>query len=661
MPENIKSRMEALIAQLNEASYAYYQTEREIMSNYEYDALYDELVQLEAESGIVLSGSPTQRIGYEVVSSLPKVEHRSPMMSLDKTKDIEELSAWLADREGILSWKLDGLKVVLTYEDGELVQAATRGNGTTGEDITPNARVFRNVPLKIPYQQHLVLCGEAMISYADFERVNAGLEEGQQYKNPRNLCSGSVRQLDSRVTAQRGVNFVAYTLIEIFTESPDPFAAKDAYFKDSKENQLIFMREQGFQVVDYERVTAAQLEKAVKSFAGRIEGFPFPVDGLVLTLDGMRLSRELGSTAKFPRDSLAFKWQDETEVTHLREIEWSPSRTGMINPVAIFDPVDLEGTTVRRASLHNVSILQELALGIGDEITVYKANMIIPQVADNLTRSGSALIPDTCPRCGGQTKVIERDDVKVLTCLNPACPAKILKALEHYASRAAMDIVGLSEATITRFAEEGLLNSIGDIYRLKDHRSVIEQMEGFGEKSCDKLLDAIEDSRTHRELRQFLSGLGIPEIGSAGARLLAEEFEQDLEALRAADTERLADIKGIGTVMADAIVHFFAQEENQRMLEDVLQYVEFEKPDQTVARTLEGLTFVITGSLNHFTNREALKVLLEEKGAKVAGQVSEKTSYLINNNTESTSSKNQKAKQLGKPIITEEDVLKMLA
>lgn len=645
-----RTRMEELIHILNEASYAYYQTDQEVMSNLEYDALYDELETLEKESGIVLSGSPTKRVGYEVVSSLPKVTHAAALKSLDKTKDVQALAAWLGEREGILSWKLDGLTVALTYEGGELVLAATRGNGEVGEDITPNARVFRNVPLQIPYRGRLTVRGEALISYPDFQRINESLEEGEQYKNPRNLCSGSVRQLDSRITAQRGVYFITYALVS--------FDGDEAIFSDSKEKQLAFLKGQGFTLVEYEKLTGEEVPEAVLRFAQKTQDLIFPVDGLVLTLDSMALSEALGSTAKFPRDSMAFKWQDEQAKTRLKEIEWSPSRTGLINPVAIFEPVELEGTTVQRASLHNVSILQELELGIGDEITVYKANMIIPQVAENLTRSASAEIPQTCPRCGGKTQVVEREDVKVLICTNPSCPAKLLKALEHFVSRQAMNIEGLSEATLQRMAEKGWLHNFGDLYRLQEHRQEIAKMEGFGDKSCEKLLDSIEKSR-NRELYRLIHALGIPGIGAAGAKLLAKSFEYRLERIMEADQERLAQIDGIGPVLAESIFLFFKQEENRNMIEDLLQYIEF-LPEESVQQTLAGKTFVITGSLQHFENRDALKAILEARGAKVASSVSAKTSYLVNNDVESQSSKNKKAKELQIPIIDEEQLLQML-
>lgn len=645
-----RKRMEELIQVLNEAAYAYYQTDQEQMSNLEYDALYDELEALEQKSGIILSGSPTQRVGYEVVSSLPKVTHAAPLKSLDKTKDPGALAAFLGEQRGILSWKLDGLTVALTYEEGQLVMAATRGNGEVGEDITPNAKVFRNVPLQIPCKEKLSVRGEALISYPDFERINESLEEGEQYKNPRNLCSGSVRQLDSRITAQRGVYFLAYALID--------FAGDRKRFEDSKEKQLMFLREQGFDLVEYEMLTAEEVPEAVLRFAQKTKELIFPVDGLVLTMDSLHVSESLGSTAKFPRDSMAFKWQDEKVKTTLKEIEWSPSRTGLINPVAIFEPVELEGTTVKRASLHNVSILQELELGIGDEITVYKANMIIPQVAENLTKSGSAEIPAQCPRCGGRTELVEREDVKVLMCSNPGCPAKVLKAMEHFVSRQAMNIEGLSEATLARMIERDWLDSFADLYRLKEHREEIAEMEGFGEKSCDKLLHSIEESR-NRELYRLLNALGIPGIGTAGAKLLAQSFGYRLEAVMEADAQRLAEIDGIGPVLADAVFCFFQQKENREMIADLLQYIEFKQEAET-EQTLAGVNFVITGSLRHFENRNELKTLLEAKGAKVMDSVSQKTTYLINNDLQSNSSKNQKAKKLNIPILDEEQLLNLL-
>ena len=645
------ARMKELIQTLNEASYAYYQTDKEIMSNYEYDALYDELVMLEEKSGTVLSGSPTQKVGFEVVSLLPKIQHALPMKSLDKTKDVNALSSFLGEQEGLLSWKLDGLTIVLTYDNGLLSLAATRGNGEVGEVITTNARFFDGVPQKISYPGHLVVRGEALISYKEFNRINEGLDPTKQYKNPRNLCSGTVRQLDSRIAAERKVSVVVYTLVET---DQDP-----AIFHDSKEAQLQWLSGLGFTPVEYRKVTGQTVEEAEKNFSDQVDAMPFPVDGLVLTLDSISVSAALGSTAKFPRDSIAFKWQDETAETTLLQIEWSPSRTGLINPVAIFEPVELEGTTVKRASVHNVSILQELKLGIGDRIKVYKANMIIPQILENLTRSGNLTIPAHCPRCGGETKIVQNEDVKELICTNPSCPAKLLKALSHYVSREAMNIDGLSDAILEKMNEQGWLNGFGDLYRLKEHAGEIMQLEGFGEKSCIKLLDAIEESR-HRELPRFLSAIGIPGVGIATGRLLAKAMDYDLIRLMEADEEALSMIDGIGPVMGKDISLFFRQEDNQKMIQDLMTYITIERPAKEETSELNGMTFVITGSLNHFENRNELKELLQSKGAKVAGSVSKNTTYLINNDITSTSGKNKEAKKLGIPIISEEELLTTL-
>jgi len=646
-----RDRIEELTKKLKEAARAYYSTGEELMSNYEYDAMYDELVKLEKETGIVLAGSPTQKVGFEVVSQLPKVTHALPMKSLDKTKEPEALAAFLGLEEGMLSWKLDGLTIVLTYENGELAMAATRGNGTVGEVITTNARFFGGVPLKIPYDGHLVVRGEALISYANFERINEKLPPEEQYKNPRNLCSGSVRQLDSRVARDRHVEVLVYTLVESDRDTEE--------FHDSKEEGLKWLQSLGFTPVGYKMVTGGTVEEAVREFSDEVETMPYPVDGLVLTLNSFSLSASLGETAKFPKDSIAFKWQDETAETTLTEVEWSPSRTGLINPVAIFDPVELEGTTVKRASLHNVSILKELKLGLGDRITVYKANMIIPQIAENLTQSGTLQIPDTCPRCGDRAEVIKREDVEVLYCTNPGCPAKLVRSLSHFVSRQAMNIDGLSEATLERMADEGFLNGFADLYRLKDHREAIEKLDGFGEKSAQKLLDAIEASR-HTEMYRVVSGIGIPGIGEAGAKVLQSAYAGDIAALRAAGEEELAGISGIGPVTAAAIYKFFRQEDNQTMLDDLLSFLTIEVKSSEAPQLLKGKTLVITGSLNHFENRDALKAIIEEHGGKVAGSVSKNTDYLVNNDLESTSSKNKKAKELGVPIISEEQLLEIM-
>lgn len=645
--------MKELILLLNRASRAYYQDAREIMSDHEYDALYDELQRLEKETKVTLSGSPTMQVGYQILSSLPKVRHDRPMLSLDKTKDREALREWLSSQEGVLSWKLDGLTVVMTYENGRLTQALTRGNGEVGEQITENARTFSGIPLHIPYKGKLVIRGEAVISYADFEEINSTLSPEEQYKNPRNLCSGSVRQLNSEITAARRVHYLIYTLVS----SED--APGDRPFPDRlKSRQLEALAEMGFETVEWVRVRQETVLNAVSDFAARITNQRFPSDGLVLTFDDLEYSASLGRTAKFPKDSIAFKWKDETAQTVLRAVEWQTSRTGLINPVAIFDPVELEGTTVQRASVHNLSIIEELKLGIGDRIRVYKANMIIPQLSENLTCSNTLQIPAECPRCGAETQVVQSHEAKVLVCSNPSCPAKIHRTFVHFTSRGAMNIEGLSEATLDRFIEAGFLKEFPDLYRLKEHREAICQMEGFGEKSADKLLAAIENSR-HTESYRLLAALGIPGVGSAGAKLLSAHFDSDIRRIMDAGEEEIAAISGFGEIGAHKVRAFFDNEENRRITLELIEQLEFEKTPIRQEQTLSGSTFVITGSLNHFENREALAAEIEKRGGKVSSSVSTKTSYLINNDAESKSSKNQKARQLEIPILTEDELLQM--
>lgn len=653
MQEKKLSRMKELILLLNRASRAYYQDAREIMSDHEYDALYDELQRLEKETNVTLSGSPTMQVGYQVLSSLPKVRHDRPMLSLDKTKSRETLRDWLSSQEGVLSWKLDGLTVVMTYENGLLSQALTRGNGEVGEQITENARTFYGIPLHIPYKGKLVIRGEAVISYADFEEINSALPPEEQYKNPRNLCSGSVRQLNSEITAARRVHYLIYTLVS----SED--APGDRPFPDRlKSRQLEALAEMGFETVEWVRVSQETVLDAVSDFAARITNQRFPSDGLVLTFDDLEYSASLGRTAKFPKDSIAFKWKDETAQTILRAVEWQTSRTGLINPVAIFDPVELEGTTVQRASVHNLSIIEELKLGIGDRIRVYKANMIIPQLSENLTGSNTLQIPGECPRCGAETQVVQSHEAKVLVCSNPSCPAKIHRTFVHFTSRGAMNIEGLSEATLDRFIEAGFLKEFPDLYRLKEHREEICQMEGFGEKSADKLLTAIENSR-HTESYRLLAALGIPGVGGAGAKLLSAHFDSDILRIMDAGEEEIAAISGFGEIGAHKVRVFFDNEENRRITRELLKQLEFENTPVRQEQTLSGSIFVITGSLNHFENREALAAEIEKRGGKVSGSVSTKTSYLINNDAESKSSKNQKARQLAIPIITEDELLQM--
>ena len=640
--------MEEKVAFLNRAAEAYYQRDEEIISNLEYDRLYDQLQALEKETGIVLSGSPTVRVGYEVVSGLPKERHPSPMLSLDKTKDVTALKDWLGDKAGLLSWKLDGLTIVMSYEGGKLTKAVTRGDGITGEVITNNARVFENIPLTIPEKGPVTVRGEAVISYRDFEKINETIGDADaRYKNPRNLCSGTVRQLNNEITAGRHVKFYAFSLAE----------GKDAQFRHQ---QFQWMKEQGFETVEYVKVNADTVEEAVNGFQERIGAFPLPSDGLVLTFDDIEYGRSLGATAKFPRDSIAFKWKDEMRETTLREILWNVSRTGLINPIAIFEPVELEGTTVSRASVHNLSIVKELALGEGDEIRVYKANMIIPQVAENLTRSGTARPPDKCPVCGSDTVIEDDNGVETLHCPNPECPAKRIKAFTHFVSRNAMNIEGLSEATLERLVDEGMVREFADLFDLGKWRDRIVTMEGFGEKSFDNLTAAAEKA-SHTTPARLLFGLGIPNIGVANARMIARECGDDWDRICSLTEEELTAIDGIGAVMASGYVKFFHDGEKLKLLSHLMPKLELVKEsDEGRSDQLAGLTFVITGKVEHFDNRDALKAAVEKAGGKTSSAVSSKTDYLINNDIASGSSKNRKAKELGIPIITEEEFLKMI-
>lgn len=670
------TRMKELHRQLLAASRAYYQESREIMSNFEYDRLYDELLKLEKETGMVLAGSPTQKVGYEVLSELPKEAHEAPMLSLDKTKEVPVLQEWLGTQKGLLSWKLDGLTIVLTYEGGELVKAVTRGNGEIGEVITNNAKVFSNVPLRIPYQGQLLLRGEAIIKYSDFARINEEIEDvDAKYKNPRNLCSGSVRQLNNEITAKRNVNFEAFMLVRAVNpadmQAPDAANADgvDAIvddgtdhgrFHNSRKEQFEWLKTQGFDVVEYKEVTAATLPDAVAEFAEAIQSYDIPSDGLVLLMDDIAYGDALGRTAKFPRNSIAFKWADEIRETTLREIEWSASRTGLINPVAIFDPVELEGTTVSRASVHNISIMEAMELGVGDTITVYKANMIIPQIAENLTRSGTIVIPKICPVCGGETQIRQMNDVKSLYCTNPDCQAKKIKSFSLLVSRDALNIDGLSEATLEKFIAAGFIHSYADIFHLDRHREAIVSMEGFGEKSYENLMAAVKKA-SHTNLVRVVYGIGVAGIGLANAKMLCRFFDYDFERMRHATEEELTAVDGIGAVLADAWIAYFASEKNAKLVDGLLAELTIEKvSENTEAAVFAGMTFVITGTVEHFANRKELQAAIEARGGKATGSVTAKTTYLINNDVTSNSSKNKKAKELGIPIISEQDFLNMM-
>ena len=643
------TRMKELIGQLNQAAMVYYQGQGEIMSNYEYDKLYDELVSLEERTGMVMNNSPTIHVGYETISELPKEPHVVPMLSLNKTKEIADLVSWLGMQPGLLSMKLDGISVILTYENGRLTKALTRGNGEIGEVITNNARTFINIPGKIAYNNTLILRGEALIRYSDFEVLNNQENVEEKYKNPRNLCSGSVRQLNNEITAKRRVHFYAYHIIS---------AGEELSFAQKKQG-MEWLREQGFEVAPYKEVTAENLEKKVAEFSEEVKQSDLPSDGLVLTFDDVAYSQTLGRTAKYPHDSIAFKWQDELAETTLRAIEWSASRTGLINPVAIFDPVELEGTTVSRASVHNVSILRELALGIGDRISVYKANMIIPQIYENLTKSGQCSIPEHCPVCQGETQLQNDNGSVVLVCPNEQCYAKKIKLLSHFVSRNAMNIDGLSEATLEKFVNEGMIHSLVDLFHLNRYEEQIVQMDGFGRKSFENLMSSLENAKDV-PLANLLYSLGIKGIGLSMAKLIVGRYPYAITDMKQLTVEELVDIDGIGEVLADAFVAYFSEPENQKLVEELSVVLRIQYPKQSTELPLKGMTFVITGSLNHFANRQECKDKIESLGGKVAGSVSKKTSYLVNNDITSMSSKNKKAKELSVPIINEDKLCQIL-
>lgn len=638
--------MKEKIELLNKANKAYYQENREIMSNFEYDKLYDELNELEKETGITLSNSPTIHVGYELLSNLPKERHEKPMLSLDKTKDVIALKEWLGSNEGVLSWKLDGLTIVMTYLDGKLVKAVTRGNGEVGEVITNNAKVFTNIPVNISFKGSLILRGEAVISYSDFEKINDEIQDiTAKYKNPRNLCSGSVRQLNNKITVERNVRFYAFSLVK----------ADGIDFKNSRTEQLNWLKSQGFSTVEFKKVNSSDIEDAVQWFAEHVSENDLPSDGLVLTYESIDYGESLGSTAKFPRDSIAFKWRDEIKETKLLEIEWSASRTGLINPIAIFEPVELEGTTVSRASVHNLSIMEGLELGIGDTISVYKANMIIPQISDNITRSNNIEVPHSCPVCGGETKIKNENEIKTLYCINDDCLAKQIKSFTHFVSRDAMNIEGLSEATIEKLIAKGLVKELADIFHVESFKNEITELEGFGEKSFNNLVNSVNKARKTTAAR-LLYSLGLPNIGVSTAKLISRKFNDDWYKIEGASFEELTEISGIGDVMANAYINFFKDEKKKLIVRDLLKEVEFEKTEvNTNAQIFENMNFVITGSVEQFNNRDELKEIIELRGGKVTGSVTSKTNYLINNDNMSNSSKNKKAKELGIRIITENE------
>ena len=671
--ENKQQRMNQLVIQLNEARRTYEQESHSIMSDFEYDKLYDELAQLEKELGVTLATSPTVNVGYQVVSELPKEQHEKPMLSLDKTKEINALEDFLGEREGVISWKLDGLTVVLTYQDGQLIKGVTRGNGEVGEVITNNVKTFKGLPLKIPYQGELIVRGEAVISYSDFARLNEQIEDvDAKYKNPRNLCSGSVRQLNSEITAKRNVHFVGFAIIRSGALEEEAYPSKvenknvevqlaplTSRLDNSRKLQLDWLEMQGFQVVEHFLVNKNNVKKVVEEFSKRVADFDLPTDGLVLTFDDISYGESLGSTSKFPRDSLAFKWADELKETTLKEIEWNASRTGLINPVAIFEPVDLEGTSVSRASVHNLSIMEELELGIGDKVEVYKANMIIPQIANNLTRSGNITPPTHCPVCGTQTTIAMDMGSKTLRCPNPHCQGKAIKTFNLFVSRDALNIEGLSEATIGKFVEKGFIKDIPDFFHLSRFKDEIVEMEGFGEKSYNNLMGSLQKAK-RTTLPKLIYGLGINHVGLATAKEICKAVGYDSGRLMAMTYEELNEVDGVGSVIAKSVTDYFADEYNRNNFIRLLDEVEIAQDMIQEEQTFAGQIFVITGNVTHFTNRNEIKEIIESRGGKVSGSVSAKTNYLINNEITSSSSKNKKAKELGVPILSEDDFLEML-
>ena len=643
------TRMKELINILNKASELYYQKNTIMMTDYEYDHLYDELVELEKETNMTLSNSPTINVEPEISSSLKQVEHPSPMLSLAKTKKVSELENFLGDKEGLLSWKLDGLTIVLTYEDGKLISGVTRGTGIIGELVTENVKQFKNVPLTIPYKGRLVLRGEAIIKYSDFNRMNEELGDGSsQYKNPRNLCSGSVRQLDSSITAKRCVNCIIFALIESSTN-----------ISNLKSECFDWLKNQGFEVVEHYKVTKNTVKEQVLMFKEKVKEYDIPSDGLVITYDDIAYGNSLGTTAKFPKHSLAFKWKDETVATTLRKVDWLVSRTGLINPVAVFDPVELEGTIVSRASVHNVSILEGLKLGIGDTIMVYKANMIIPQIASNSTQSGNLEIPDSCPVCGSKASIISNSDVKYLYCMNDFCKAKLIKRLSLFVSRNAMNIDGISDMILNKLITEKIVNNYKDLYHLDRYKDKIIAFDGFGEKSYSNMINSIEKSR-HVKLANFIYALGIPDIGFSRAKLICNHFNNDFNKISNLTYEELSNISGVGDVIAKEWIDTFSNPDFIEELKELKEEIDIPKASINSNKDLDGLTFVITGSLNKFTNRDTMIEFIEEHGGKVVTSISSKVNYLINNDITSTSTKNNKAKELGINIIDEDKFLELI-
>lgn len=650
-------RIKELVDILHKASTAYYRDDNPIMSDKQYDDLYDELESLEKETGTIYSNSPTQNVGSEVVSELDKVKHTHPMLSLEKTKSVDDLIKVYNNKNSILSLKMDGLTICLTYDNGVLTKAETRGDGHVGELVTHNAKVFDNIPLTINIKEHYEIEGEAIITYDDFEKINQPLPPDKKYKNPRNLAAGSVRQLDSNIASQRHLKFIAWKV-------PGEDYSMISGFNKAKSL--------GFTIVPYVYLWSDQInklddedlrdifEQQIQELKNVANTLGYPIDGLVLTYDDIQYGKSLGMTGHHPKHSIAYKFYEDEEVSRLRNVEWSMGKTGQLTPVAIFDSVEIEGTTVNRASLHNVSIFKELHLGIGDEITVYKANAIIPQIRENLTKSGTIEAPSLCPVCGFPTEIQKDNDSEVLICTNPCCKTKLIKRLTHFVSRKGMDIDGLSEETLTKFVEWGWIKDLCDVYNLTPHYPELERMSGFGARSVKKMQDAIENSKSV-ELDHFIAALSIPGVGTSQAKELAKKFKT-WEAFENAGCGSFdfSKLDNFGEVANKKIHNWFDIIYQEDHIPQLVRNLQFINPNTEEDNRLSGMTFVITGSLTHFANRDELKKELESHGAKVVGTISNKTSYLINNDINSTSSKNLKAIKLGIPIITENDLVSMI-
>lgn len=644
----------ARVRELNRASEAYYNTEQPIMSDAEFDNKLEELRQWEEETGIILANSPTHNVGYSVADELKEVEHNHPMLSLDKTKSVDELIEFIGNKNCFLSVKADGLTTSLHYINGKLIGAETRGDGVRGTECLQNVLTMKNVPKEIPYKEELIIDGETIIGWDTFREINDNLPEDKKYKHPRNLVSGSLQLLDSKEAASRNMRFIAWRVIKGFehkTPSEDLFKAKDI----------------GFEIIPILKSPRINKKEELTILLNHIresaDSHNIPYDGAVMAVDDYKIAESMGRTDKFFRHSLAYKYEDELFETVLTDIEWNTSKTGLINPVAIFQSVDLNGAITTRATLHNITYIKDMMLGIGDRIRVYRSNMVIPKVHDSIDKSGNFSIPDKCPICGHPTRIIKENDSEVLMCENPDCNGKLLGKLVHATSRNALDIENLSETTIEKFINLGWLNSIQDIYHLSDHENEMKTLDGFGKKSVEKLLSSVEKSRK-TSLERFIYSLSIPLIGKSASKdisKICKDSFDDLVDLMKSSPEKLLSIDGFGTTMMNSVAKWWY--ENSLWVYELSKEFAFEKSQPVsneASSTLEGKTFVVTGSVHHYKNREELQKDIISHGGNVASSVSAKTSYLINNDVNSTSSKNQKAKSLNIPIISEKDFLQMI-